>query len=342
LQKADLEGANLEGANLQNADLSRANLEGASLEGANLKGARLNAAQLELANLGGANLENAHLTGADLSETYLGGAKLMKADLQRARLEKANLEEADLSGANLREANLREAYLQSTNFSRTFLEGTIFDKATLASAIFADADLRRSFMREAKLSGVVMTGAKLFGVEVLPEQLSGVKAEWVDFSAEANQKTHINGEGLVEQFRRTLNGAAPAVSANLAAPAHDQTKRFFGKGDVLRNATLEFGDKSVVEIESRFEKCAITLGRDAQLTIGPNGVLDSCQINGSGEIVVLGEFTENGGAPGLKGIKRLIVGKNGFVSGTLQQPAEMTQFGFEKGCVLRLKIVKSK
>jgi hypothetical protein len=199
-------------------------------------------------------------------------------------------------------------------------------------------------MREAKLSGVVMTGAKLFGIDVLPEQLSGVKAEWVDFSAEANQKTHINGEGLVEQFKRAVNGAAAVAVApanGAAAPAHDQNKRFFGKGDVLRNASLEFGEKSVVEIESRFEKCSITLGKDAQLTIGPNGVLYDCHINGSGEIVILGEFSENGSGPGLKGIKRLIVGKNGYVSGTVEQPAESTQFGFEKGCVLRLKTMRN-
>jgi len=97
----------------------------------------------------------------------------------------------------------------------------------------------------------------------------------------------------------------------------------------------------LVEIESRFEKCSITLGNDAQLTIGPNGVLNGCNIAGSGEIIIHGCFSENGSSPSIVGTKRLIVGKNGSVFGTLQQPPELTEFGFERGCTLRLKIIKS-
>ena len=110
---------------------------------------------------------------------------------------------------------------------------------------------------------------------------------------------------------------------------------------MLRNASLEFGAKSVVEIESRFEKCSITLGAGAQLTIGPNGVLDGCQISGSGEILVFGTFTENGTSPGIVGPTQFVVGKTGSVSGTIKQPAEKTKFGFESGCHLSLKIQKS-
>ena len=74
--------------------------------------------------------------------------------------------------------------------------------------------------------------------------------------------------------------------------------------------------------------------------IGPNGVLDGCQITGGGEIVVHGSFNEKTITPGMVGPKRLIVGKDGSVTGSVKQPPELTQFAFERGCALRLKIQK--
>jgi uncharacterized protein YjbI with pentapeptide repeats len=348
LQKADLEGANLEGANLQNADLSRANLEGASLEGAKLQGARLNYAQLELANLGGALLEGAQLTNADLRETYLGGAKLIKADLQFAKMEKANLEESNLSEANLQETNLRNAYLEGANLSGAVLKGAILEGADLNRADLLDADLRHCNLKNTKLVGTKMTGTKLFGIDAAPEQFNEVVSEWVDFSSDADGKTRTPGTNLAEQYKKIKSGPAPvpdhsAASASaISTPSSDQAKRFFGRGDVLRNATLEFGEKSLVEIESKFEKCSIKLGDGAHLIIGPNGVLEGCQISGSGEIVVHGQFSEDGNSPGIIGPKRLLVGKAGSVTGAVQQPPELTQFGFERGCHLKLKIFRSK
>ena len=120
-----------------------------------------------------------------------------------------------------------------------------------------------------------------------------------------------------------------------------QPKRFFGEGDVLRNATLEFSEKSQIEIESSLEKCTITLGTGTTLTIGPKGVLTGCQIVGGGEIVVHGKFYENGVSPGIRDPSRLIVGKTGVVSGAVQQPLSLTQFAFEHGCSLNLKILKA-
>jgi hypothetical protein len=38
---------------------------------------------------------------------------------------------------------------------------------------------------------------------------------------------------------------------------------------------------------------------------------------------------------------RLIVGKTGVVSGVVQQPLSLTQFSFEHGCSLNLKILKA-
>ena len=128
----------------------------------------------------------------------------------------------------------------------------------------------------------------------------------------------------------------------MSADPYGPPKRFFGKGDVLRNAVLEFDERSQVEIESTLEKCVITVGQGSTLTIGPHGVLAGCQIIGAGEIVIHGKFLENGASPGIVGPKRLIVGKAGTVVAALQQPASLTQFGFEHGCSLSLKILRSR
>ena len=336
LQKADLEGANLDGANLSFADLSYANLEGATLEGANLSGARLSYAQLGLANLGGASLEGAQLAHADLSECYLGGAKLVKANLEYARMEKANLEEADLAGANLVGAILHQACGEGANFVASVLQGATLRDASLARANLSMADLRQCDLLNAKLTRAIFTGTKVFGIEAASDQLTEVLADWVDFSAEGNGQVEIKGADLVECYNRVRKGLA-ATSTALS----DQPKRFFGQGDVLRNATLEFVEKSQIEIESSLEKCTITLGTGTILTIGPKGVLTGCQIIGGGEIVVHGQFYENGVSPGMRDPSRLIVGRTGVVSGVVQQPLSLTQFSFEHGCSLDLKILKA-
>jgi hypothetical protein len=185
-----------------------------------------------------------------------------------------------------------------------------------------------------------MTGAKLFGLEVELDQLSTIFAEWVDFSASADGENKCKGDSLVEQYQLMKSGGAAAPATSAAGPPSDQAKRYFGKGDVLRNATLEFGDESVVEIESRFENCAIALAPGAVLTLGKHGVLQGCQVVGFGEIVIHGEFRENGKGPGIVGPKRLIVRKDGVVVSAVQQAPKLTEFGFEQGCRLRLKIQK--
>jgi len=200
-----------------------------------------------------------------------------------------------------------------------------------------EADLRNSNLKGANLAGVKMTGAKLYGFEADLDQLRTVIADWVDFSEFGTGEIRCPGASLVEQYEQMRRGGA--VSAPVTSSS-DQVKRFFGPGDVLRNATFEFGEKSLVEIESRFENCSIALGAGATLKLGKQGVLEGCQVVGFGEIVIHGEFRENGKKPGLVGTKRLIVCKEGTVSGSLQQPPESTEFGFERGCRLRLKIQK--
>lgn len=335
-QKADLEGAKLDGANLQNADLSRANLSGASLEGAKLSGARMSSAQLDAANMGGAVLMGVDLSGADLCEAYLGGAKLVKADLRNARLEKANFETADLTDADLSGATLKKAYCEGATFCRAILEGAVLEECAFGKADLSAADLRGTSVRGAGFDGAKMTGTRLVGGDFLPEQLAAIVADWVDFSTHANE-VKVPGPEARDYVSR-LRSAAFVPSTG--PTSGDPDKRFFGKGDVLRNATLEFGADSLVEVESRFEQCNIALKDGARLVVGPNGVLEGCQVKGAGEIVVHGSFSEGANGPGIVGPKRLVVGKQGFVSGSVQQVTPPTQFAFEKGCALRLKIRK--
>ena len=94
--------------------------------------------------------------------------------------------------------------------------------------------------------------------------------------------------------------------------------RYFGEGDVLRNAALEFGAGSSVEIDSRFENCTITLGDGTDLVIGRSGVLKDCQIAGTGNVTVHGLFFERE-APGIVGPRQFVVSAQGAVVGTVEQ-----------------------
>lgn len=336
LQKSDLDGANLEGANLQFADLSYASFEGARLEHANLNGARLSYAQFGVANLGGASLEGAELTHTDLSECYLGAAKLAKAHCEHATLAKANLEEADFAGANLSGAILSQACAEGAIFTGAILQGAVLQETALTHANLSMADLRQCNLANANLTKAVLNGAKVFGIEANASQFREVLADWVDFSAEGNGEIRVKGVDFRENYERVKQGLGASVSTLL-----DQPKRFFGQGDVLRNAILEFNEHSQIEIEGLLEKCTIVLGSGTTLTIGPNGVLKGCQIMGGGEIVVLGKFFEDGLFPSIQGPSRFVVGKTGVVRGAMQQAVLPTQFGFEHGCSLSLKIRKA-
>ena len=335
LRRADLEGVNFEESNLKNANLSNANLRDAYLAHANLEGANLQKADLEGAKLDGANLQNADLSRANLEGASLEGAKLSGARLNFAQLEFANLGGAIFESAQLANADLREAYLGGAKLFKADLRHACMEKANLEEADLTEADLRDANLKGANLGGATMTGGKLFGFEVDHEQLVTVIAEWVDFSESGDTETKCPGGSLAQQYELMKHGASSDASGS-----SDSGKRFFGRDDMLRNATLEFGDKTLVEIESRFENCSIALGSGAVLKLGKHGVLQGCQVIGFGEIVIDGEFTENGRAPGFVGPKRLIVSKDGVVSGSVQQPPELTEFGFEYGCRLQLKIRK--
>ncbi|MFQ3640172.1 MAG: pentapeptide repeat-containing protein, partial [Chloracidobacterium sp.] len=312
------------------------NLDGANLEGADLTDARLPSAQLIDAKLGVATLENASFANADLRNAYLGGANLTSADFQNAILESANFEEALLTGANLRDAVLRRATLPGADLSGAKLERAILEGADLSQVSLQDADCRYAKFQGARLKGARFNRTRLYGSDFSVEVADGAQVDEVDFSAAGDGSQLIPLSGLAAFLNGKTDGGTASPQAAVAVAPAPTNRRYFGHGDVLRDASLEFDADSIVEVDGRFLKCNITLGQGAQLIIGREGLLDGCQVHGSGVLVVHGRFTSEA-APGIDGARRIIVGSTGSVRATVKQPAGHTHFAFEPGCVLRLK-----
>jgi uncharacterized protein YjbI with pentapeptide repeats len=311
--------------------LHRASLEGARLVGAKLGGARDTHANLQTAKLGGADLTGALLGHADLSQADLSTAVLANADLANANLEAANLDEAVLRGANLRDVQMGKASLRRSKLVSAGLVNVQLSSADATGADFSEADLRRANLSGARLDGATFTGAKIAGVVGTGASIDGLRAVWVDASVDADgskRLDHGDAQGL-------LIGKIDDASAN------GVSKRYFGRGDVLRNALLEFGAGASVEVESRFEGCTISLGEGTQFVVGEHGVLDGCQIRGAGSVMINGRF-EEAQSPGIDGANLVSVSARGTLIGAVAQPPERTAFAFEPGCVLRMKITNAK
>ena len=334
LENADLEGAKLDRANLSKVNLTRANLEGASLTGADLTGAQLSYAQLATAKLGGARLAGAIFTHAELDEAYLGAASAAGAKFDSVRLAGADLEGAILTGASFDDADLRGAILRNADLTKASLVKTDLTGADLTGANLIDTDIRHATFTNAKLSGTKLTGAKVAGLVGTGSPIGVVDVTWLDLSPA--------GDGT----QRVENGIIPSLLSvgaivNTPSPADQVRRRYFGRGDVLLNATLQFDAGARVEIDSLFQNCVINLGERTELIIGAAGVLADCQIVGAGHITVHGKFFERS-SPGIVGPRQLMVTAGGAVVAAVAQNAELTQFGFESGCQLRLKIVGDK
>ena len=142
---------------------------------------------------------------------------------------------------------------------------------------------------------------------------------------------------------RISNGEIPSLLGGVAAraPAAPAARRYFGHGDVLRNATLAFDAGARVEIDSLFENCSIQLGEGTELVVGDSGVLADCTVSGGGAITINGQFFERE-SPGIVGARELTVSRQGALVASVQQSAELTRFRFERGSRLRVKIVKGK
>jgi uncharacterized protein YjbI with pentapeptide repeats len=331
LETADLEGAKLRRANLAGANLSRANLEGAELDNADLSGAQLSYAQLTSAKLGGAKLDNAVFTHAELEDAYLGGVTAVGARFEFATLVRASLEDSKFAAANFEDAALRMAALRNVDFVGVTLLKTDLTGADLSGANLTSADMRFAKLDRANLTGANLTGAKIAGLIGTGTPLGGVNVAWLDLSP--------SGDGS----QRVENGVIPSLLSGgaLAVPTQKESarNRYFGRGDVLRDAVLQFDDGARVEIDSLFQNCTINIGAGTEVVIGPAGVLADCQILGPGTVTINGKFFESQ-SPGMVGLKQLSVTSQGVVMSAVAHNTERTHFAFESGCQLRVKIVK--
>jgi uncharacterized protein YjbI with pentapeptide repeats len=286
-------------------------LKRAGLSGLDLSAAAMEGVDLGRADLDGANLSNAKLKGATLASASLRGANLKGADLTDVDLGKADLDGADLTGAKLARANLE----------RASLEGAI-----LAAVDLSFANLRHAVLTRADLSGASLGRAKVNGANFVDARLTSVVLDAIDASPNGDGSLHLEGTRALAYLAGREEEKEPA-------------SRYFGKGDILRDAILEFGKNSIIHIDSRFENCSISLGDGAELTIGEPGVLKDCEIVGRGKITVHGRFFERK-SPGIVGAERVVVSSKGALVGGIEQAPQSTVFAFEPGSRLRVKILK--
>ena len=242
-------------------------------------------------------------------------------------LKRAGLSGIDLAGVNLEGVDFGRADLDGANLANAKLAGAVLRSAYLRGTVLTGADLSLTDLGRADLTGAKLSGARLCGADLSHTDLTDADFSRADLAqADLRQATlcRTNLEGaLIEQAKR----------------GSESTTRYFGKGDVLRDATLEFGEGSVIQVDSRFENCSIALGEGAELTIGEPGVLKNCSIVGRGNIVVHGRFFERS-SPGIVAPRSLLVSTHGAVVGSIEQAQESTAFAFEPGCRLRVKILE--
>ena len=158
-----------------------------------------------------------------------------------------------------------------------------------------------------------------------------MRADWLDASAEGDGTRRVPADKVAAVFAKQ----GPIEPSEGVA-----NRRYFGKGDVLRNASLEFDSGAFVEIESLFEQCSISLGEGTELVVGKGGVLSDCQIKGGGSITINGHFFERE-SPGIIGAEQVVVSAGGALVGAVEQSTHSTRFAFEPGCKLRMKILRA-
>ena len=242
---------------------------------------------------------------------------LSEGDFTKAQFEDASLEGARVMGAKLAGASFHNADLSKADFTRADL---------------SEADLRLANLSGAVLEGVTLTGAKVGGMNATGAQTGNLRAEWVDTSAAGDGSGRLAEAEVAGLF----SGSKPGAQRRMVLSGD---RRYFGRGDVLRNATLEFGDRAKVEIDSVFENCLLHVGPGTELVVGEAGVLADCKIVGSGDITVHGQFFERE-SPGIVGPRALTVTSRAAMVASVEQAEGNTRFAFERGSRLRLRIMK--
>jgi uncharacterized protein YjbI with pentapeptide repeats len=339
LNDADLRGANLESADLSDADLRQAimiqanltlaRVEDADLTAANLAGADLSLAQLRSCKLAGANLKDATFTHAHLVRATLTGVKALGADFVDADLRGAVLAEGDFTGAEFTEARMAGVDARRARLGGVSLVDADLRRADLSRADLSHADLRRANLTQGVLAGASFTGAKIEGMTPAGAPAEGLLAGWVDVSPAADGSHRLDGLAALAAITGAARDAIPP-----------EERRYFGRSDVVRNATFDFGNNARVEIDSRLEGCTITLGPGAELVVGQAGALLDCQVKGGARLIVHGRVFERE-APAIQGTGAILIGATGSLQGTVAQAPGGTRFGFERGCKLRLAIGKA-
>ncbi len=177
----------------------------------------------------------------------------------------------------------------------------------------------------------MLTGARIAGIVTKDAALGTIAMDWADVSPDDDGSKRVQGEAAL---------AALAGKTAEETGGRGKNVRYFGAGDVLRFAALEFDAGAAVEIESRFEQCSIAIGEGTELIVGSEGVLAGCSIKGGGHITIHGQFFEGDKGPGIVGPRQVVVTQGGVLVGSVAQGDEPTTFGFEPGSRLRMKITR--
>jgi hypothetical protein len=274
------------------------------------------------------------LTHSVLAGCYLGGAVLRRADLRSVDARGANFEHADLT-----DVRADDSLMGGVQAVEAKLAGASLVKASLAGAVLlradlSHADLRGADLTGAKLEGAILTAAKICGVRSANAQLGNVKADWIDGSADGDGSAQL----ALPQALKLLSGEVTSKNGAAALAG----VRYFGRRDVLKGATLDFGEGAQVEIESVFQECTIHVGRGTEVVVKDVGVLSDCQILGPGNLTVLGHVFGSKGKPSIVGASQLIVRKAGGLDCAIEQAEPATRFAFEPGSRLRVRITPSR
>jgi uncharacterized protein YjbI with pentapeptide repeats len=241
------------------------------------------------------------------------------------------LSDGDFTRAVFTDASLTEARANGAKLGAATLHKTDLTKANLSNAELSQADMRRARLTGAILNGACLTGAKVAGLVGTGAPLVDVQAAFLDASPEGDDAARVSDGEVAFLLSGFRSGEIRPSSAKL--------RRYFGQGDVLRDARLEFDEGARVEIDSLFENCSIRLGKGTELVVGRSGILSHCEIAGGGDITVHGQFFERA-SPGILGARILRVTSRGAMVASVEQTDTPTQFAFERGCRLRVKILK--